>query len=387
MTSVVGVSPDDDNMTPEWYCVAPFRQVYIDNKGISPCCQYTRVNTDLSTWFSGAELQSIQTQMLSNQQPEPCKSCVRDEAAFGQSLRTQSNQDYNNKVVTDTKMNFVDYRASNVCNFKCRSCTPTFSNGIANETIRSPTLQKFFQIEPEKVARVSESNFEYIIENLQDIDRLMFTGGEPTKMPEVKGMLEKVVERDGHRIGILITTNGSFTDSFWYDLVDKIPNLHWTLSLDAVGSAAGIIRHGTHWPTVEKNARWLAKNAASLMINTVVTNLSLFQLNPLLQFVTELQQSSNRRNGCNHRFHVSSRPYRLAADNLDPEKLQQAIVYLEYCLQNSTVESQKSMLTSLIKQLNTAKFDQRLWENCQEYNQCLDELRAENHQELFVPCY
>jgi hypothetical protein len=385
--SVVGVSLDVDNMNPEWYCVAPFRQVYIDNTGVSPCCQYSRLNTDLSTWFSGPELKSIQTQILSNQRPASCESCAQQEATFGQSLRTQSNRDYNNEIFTDTKINFVDYRASNICNFKCRSCSPTFSNGIANETNRSLTLQKFFQIEPEKIARVSESNFEYIIENLQHIDRLMFTGGEPTKMPEVKTMLEKVIERDGHRIGILITTNGSFTDSFWYDIVDKIPNLHWTLSLDAVGSAAGVIRHGTHWPTVEKNARWLAKNVASLMINTVVTNISLFQLNPLLQFVSELQQISNGRNGCDHRFHVSSRPYRLAADNLDLDKLQQAVPYLEYCLQHSTVESQKSMLSSLIKQMTAAKFDQRLWESCQEYNQCLDDFRAENHLELFTPCY
>lgn len=385
--SVVGASLDADNMTPECYCVAPFRQVYIDNTGVSPCCRYPRTNTDLSTWFSGPELKSIQTQILSNQLSESCKSCVHDETVFGQSLRTQSNQDYNNEIFTDTKINFVDYRASNICNFKCRSCGPTFSNGISNETNRSLTLQKFFRSESEKIARVSESNFEYIIENLQHIDRLMFTGGEPTKMPEVKTMLEKVIERDGHRIGILITTNGSFTNSFWYDLVDKIPNLHWTLSLDAVGSAASVIRHGTHWPTVEKNARWLAKNASSLTINTVVTNISLFQLNPLLQFVSELQQISNGRNGCDHRFHVSTRPYMLAADNLDFDKLQQAVPYLEYCLQYSTVESQKSMLSSLIKQMTSAKFDQRLWENCQEYNRCLDDLRSETHQELFTPCY
>ena len=215
----------------------------------------------------------------------------------------------------------------------------------------------------------------------------MFTGGEPTKMPEVKSMLERVVDLAGHRIGIMLTTNGSFTEPFWYDLVDKIPNLHWTLSLDAVGSAAEIIRHGTHWSTVEKNARWLAKNASSLMVNTVVTNISLFQLNPLLQFVKELQTDSNGRNGCDHRFHVSTRPYRLSADNLDPEKLQKAMPYLEYCLQNSTIESQKDMLVSLINQIKSAKFDQTLWDSAQEYNQCLDELRAENYQELFEPSY
>jgi organic radical activating enzyme len=374
-------------MDSRWYCVAPFRQVYIDNKGVSPCCQYTRADKDLKTWFSSQELRSIQDQLLSNQIPKLCESCVRDENAFGQSLRTQSNQDYDNKIFTDTKMNFVDYRANNICNFKCRSCSPTFSNGISNETARSRVLQKFFRIEPDKVARVDQSNFAYIIENLDQIDRLMFTGGEPTKMPEVKSMLEQVIKRAGDRIGILITTNGSFTESFWYELVDKIPNLHWTLSLDAVGSAAEIIRHGTHWPTVEKNAKWLAKNASSLMVNSVVTNISLFQLNPLLKFVAELQNLSNGINGCSHRFHVSSRPYMMSADNLAQEKLQQAVLYLEHCLQQTNIESQQNMLTGLIAQIKIAKFDQHLWSKSQEYNQCLDQIRAENYQSLFEPCY
>lgn len=370
-----------------WYCVAPFRQVYIDNIGVSPCCEYKRSNTDLKTWFASQELRSIQDQLLSNQIPKSCEICVKNETSFGQSLRTQSNQDYDNKIFTDTKMNFVDYRANNICNFKCRSCSPTFSNGISNETARSLVLQKFFKVESEKVARVEQSNFDYIIDHLDQIDRLMFTGGEPTKMPEVRGMLEEVVKRAGDRIGILITTNGSFTDSFWYDLVDKITNLHWTLSLDAVDSAAEIIRHGTHWHTVEHNAGWLAKNASSLMINSVVTNISLFQLNPLLRFVAELQHRSNGHNGCSHRFHVSSRPYMLSADNLDQEKLDQAIPYLEHCLQQTTVESQQSMLVGLIAQIKAAKFDQQLWNKSQEYNLCLDQMRAENYQSLFEPCY
>lgn len=374
-------------MTPEWYCVAPFRQVYIDNTGIAPCCRFAKSNTDLPTWYSSQELKSIQQQILTNQKPVSCISCVKDEEAYGQSLRTQSNQDYNNEVLVDTKINFVDYRASNICNFKCRSCFPIFSNGIANETNRTPALQKFFQTQNEKVARVSESNFEYIIENLHQIDRLMFTGGEPTRMPEVKVMLEEVVRREGQRIGIMITTNGSFADPFWYDLVAKVPNLHWTLSLDAVGTAAEIIRHGTDWSIVEQNAKWLASNASSLLVNTVVTNLSIFQLNPLLEFVANLQKNSNNHNGCNHRFHVSARPYQLAADNLDLEKLQKAVPYLDYCLQHSTVESQKTMLVSLIEKIKTAKFSPELWKKFQEYNQCLDELRGENYQLLFEPSY
>jgi sulfatase maturation enzyme AslB (radical SAM superfamily) len=373
-------------MTDLWYCTAPFRQVYIDNNGVSPCCNFQRYQVNLDTWYSSSTLKQIQDQFLSGQKPSQCSACLKDEQSGRQSLRTENNRDYQNQIFRDTTMNFVDYRASNICNFKCRSCSPAFSNGIARETDNSQTLKKFYIPKSEKVARVDHNNFEYVIKNLDQVDRLMFTGGEPTKMPEVRAMLEEVIKRAGHRIGILITTNGSFTDAFWYDLVSKIDNLHWTLSLDAVGQAAEIIRHGTQWSVVESNARWLSKHAASFTVNTVVTNLSLLQLKPLLKFVKDLKQNSNGRNGCEHHFHVSTKPYYLAADNLSPELRKLAQSYVQHCRASGDwLESQADMLRSLDNLLAASTFSPELWAKSMEFNQTLDQIRQESHWSLFDP--
>lgn len=375
-------------MDDHWYCVAPFRQVYIDNHGIAPCCHIPRKPINLDTWYKSHALKNLQNQFLIGQRPKDCFTCEIQERQTGHSLRTQSNQDYDNQCFADTRMNFIDYRASNICNFKCRSCGPAFSNGIARETDKSQTLQKFYQPSPEKVARVDQTNFDYVIQNLDQVDRLMFTGGEPTKMPEVKDMLAQVIKQAGHRIGVLITTNGSFVEPFWYELVDKIHNLHWTLSLDAVGNAAEIIRHGTDWSVVEYNAWWLSRHAASLTVNTVVSNLSVFQLNPLLKFVRDLKAQSNGRNGCEHRFHISTRPYYLAADNLPPELLKLATDYVARCATtDQLMESQCDLLNSLQKILATAVFDPYLWAQSVEFNQTLDQIRDESHWRLFEPDY
>lgn len=369
-----------------WYCVAPFRQVFIDNNGVSACCQIPRQPGTLADWYASTELAQLQHQLLAGIKPSVCHRCVTQEAQTGNSLRIENNRDYNNEIFTDTVMNFIDYRASNICNFSCRSCGPDFSNKIARESEKSVKLQKFYQAKPDKVARVDEANFTYVIENLDSVDRLMFTGGEPTKMPEVKSMLTEVIKRAANRIGVLITTNGSFDDDFWYELSNRIPNLHWTLSLDAVGEAAEIIRHGTVWSQIEYNARWLATHAASFSVNTTVTNISLFQIKPLLRFVAELKANANGYNGCNHRFHISLRPFRLAADNLSPELLEQAKMYIQNCIDDGPwLDSQITVLNQLHNLLTSATFHPKLWSISQEFNEELDHLRHQSYQTLFTP--
>jgi len=368
-----------------WYCVAPFRQAYIDPSGLSVCCQQQRHNVDLESWQTFQPLKDLQQQFIQGQIPEFCQGCAKQEKQFGSSLRTQSNQDYNNAVFTDTKIDFIDYRSCNICNFKCRSCSPTFSHGIAREVLENPLkLGKYFPTS-NKFVEVTDNNHQWIIDNISQIKRLMLTGGEPTVIPHVRRMLEQVLKKADPDISILITTNGSFSDDFWYKLVDRVPNLHWTLSIDAVGSAAEIIRHGTDWNTVEHNARWLAANASSLTVNTVITNLSVLQLNPLLKFVRNLQQNSNGRNGCDHHFFVSQRPYYLSADNLTAELKSQALIYLQQCQNLNLDTAQSDILHGLIQQISNSVFDPQLWNRSVEYNLELDRLRSQNHQSLFVP--
>jgi len=370
-----------------WYCVAPFRQAYIDNTGVSACCQHPRTATNLASWSTHPTLQQLQQQFLAGEQPPQCQGCVNSEARFGQSLRTQSNQDYRNEIYTDTVINFVDYRASNICNFKCRSCDPIFSHGIAQEVARNSELQKFYIVNQNKVEMVDTENFKWVIDNLDQIDRLMFTGGEPTVMPEVRLMLDQVINKAADRINVLITTNGSFVDDFWYNLPNKIKNLHWTLSLDSVGTAAEIVRHGTEWDTVKHNAEWLAKNASSLMINSTVTNLSLFQLYPLLTFVQQLKAISNGHNGCDHKLQMCRMPTHLSPLNLTAELLTTAVAYVQQCQTLDLLESQQNFLAGLLDELKKSKPVPQQWANFEKINAIQDQLRNENHQVLMVPVF
>ena len=372
----------------DWYCPLPFRHVFVDSTGVAVCCKTPRQSIDLDQWANSKHVKNIQQQMLDGQVPAMCQVCVNEEKITGRSLRTDSQQDYNYQRFTETAIDFVDYRANNICNFKCRSCSPAFSHGIDNETKNSIVLQKFHQPTDKKIVTINDANTEWIGRNLKQIKRLMLTGGEPTRMPEIKYIIEQIVY-DKLDTQILITSNASFKDNFWYELTRLHDNLHWTVSLDAVGPAAEIVRNGTVWEVVEKNARWLASHASSMNINTTITHLNILHLGPLLQFVKELQQESiyprgrHGKEGIRHQFMITPDPAHLSVDCLPPDLRGKAIDHLNNCLALELDSEQKQTIEGLSTHLAQADFDSFQWQRSLEFNQELDLIRGENYMELY----
>jgi pyruvate-formate lyase-activating enzyme len=371
-----------------WYCPLPFKHAFVASNGISACCQTPQQPVDLNQWADSKYLKDFQQRLLSGQPPKECQNCIAQEKISGTSLRLDSLQDYNNHRFTESDIDFVDYRANNICNFKCRSCEPRFSHGIANEVKNSAILQKFHTVTKQKIVAVNSNNAEWIRQNLPQIKRLMLTGGEPTMMPEIRLIVERIVY-DKLDTKIMITSNASFEDDFWCELTRLHDNVHWTVSLDAVGSAAEMIRHGTKWSQVERNVRWLATNAASMNVNTVVSSLNILQLGSLLKFVREIQTDSvfprgrHGKNGLRHQSTVVLLPSLLAASNLPPELRQHAISHVSECLTMALDPEQTQMLQGLLTQLYKNKFDPRAWNHNEIFNNELDQIRGQNHLALY----
>ena len=373
-----------------WYCQMPFKHVYVDSTGLSPCCQIPRRNTTLDQWHTNDFLLKLQQQHLSGQPSPSCQQCYHSEKQYGQSLRTEANRDYTDQVFTETQIDFVDFRSINICNFKCRSCNPVFSNGIAQESNRNPDLQKFYYVDQlPKTLAVDSANTDWILDHLPSLKRVMFTGGEPTYIPEVRYIIERIRQHYPH-IQIIITSNASFQDKFWLDISQDL-NVHWTLSIDAVGPRASIIRHGSDWSRVQQNVIRLCETANSVSINSVITCLSLFGLAPLLKFVREMQHRSrppygrHGDQGCRHQFYVCEKPYYLAATNW-PESIQpRALSYVKNCLDLDLDQEQRDQICNLARSIETNEFDQQVWDSGLLYNQILDRIRNEDHTTLFQP--
>lgn len=371
-----------------FYCPLPFRHIFVDSTGVSPCCQLPRQNINIDSWIDSDFLKSLQQKLSKGEVPAGCQSCVNQEKKYGTSLRLDSWKDYEYNVFTDTKIDFIDYRYSNICNFKCRSCNGTFSHGIAKETRENVKLQKYLPVVSNKTVNLPQTNQAWVIGNIRNFERLMFTGGEPTLIPEVRSILTYILDNKLNHISVMITSNGSWKDDFWYKLTEKLPNIHWTISVDATADTAEVVRHGTDWKQVYKNLSWLAINSPSLDINTVVSNINLLNLRDLLILCRDLQKKSCYPNGkhgdigARHQFFVCQRPYYLAADNWPDDIKPKVICHLQSCLVLDLDVEQRSMIENLLHQIKHSVFDDKLWEQTIEYNSVLDAVRNENSLSL-----
>ena len=293
-------------------------------------------------------------------------------------------------LVSETVIDFVDYRSSNVCNFKCRSCEPFYSNGIAQEAKKHIPLQQYYRNLPEgKIAPTSDLDKKWILDNIHQIKRLMFTGGEPTKIPEVREIVEEIRSIKNCDVNLMFTSNASFTDDYWFEITEKMKNIHWTLSLDAVGAPAEIIRHGTDWPVVSKNIETLFDISPSVNIGTVITNLSFFCIDDLFVYANELlRKYAHRPNGRTHLIALCEWPRYFSPFVWNEELLEKAKKYISQIESMQDLQpSQITAIHSLKHGLSQTQADLRNWQTFQEYNKQLDIIRQQDHTQIFQTGY
>lgn len=338
----------------------------------------------IDQWIAGDALKQIQQNILSGNIDPGCAQCIHNEQQQGVSTRLGALKDYEDQVFDQTNIDYIDYRSSNVCNFKCRTCEPFFSNGIAADVKRSELLQSLYQVPPEKIATVTDKN--WIVSHLPQIKRLMFTGGEPTMLPEVREIID-LVRTTGLDTNIQIITNGSFRDHYWLEIAKAMPNVNFTVSIDAVGASAEIIRHGTDWAQVEHNIRWLAEHGHSLNFSTVISRLNLFQLGPLLAFTRDIRKNYDRPNGRTQFIQLCNHPSYLDPVNWPCMLSESAWRYVNALIKLEDHQPTVDILTRLSENIKTHVYDPDLWEKGERYNLEINRLRNQNHGQLYQPSF
>jgi hypothetical protein len=74
----------------------------------------------------------------------------------------------------------------------------------------------------------------------------------------------------------------------------------------------------------------------------------------------------------------------LAADNLPPDIALQALDHLQQCLTLTLDPEQSQMISGLINAIENMRYDATLWKQSEDYNLTLDQIRFENHKNLYV---
>ena len=102
----------------------------------------------------------------------------------------------------------LDIRFDNKCNLKCRICSSKFSTSWYSDEVK-------LGLQPEKKSEVykktiSSKVFDFIIEQLPNVNELFFAGGEPIIQDGHYAILEKAIELGiSEKISLAYNTNFS----------------------------------------------------------------------------------------------------------------------------------------------------------------------------------
>ena len=273
------------------FCILPWMHMYVHtDSSVWSCC----VNKTMTKGSHGYERTNVMTQpiqdiinndyfkqlrldMLNDVKNENCIDCYALENSSGRSYRNDFNEQFKEQFTELLKTNddgsiddfetiYLDFRFSNLCNFKCRSCRPEWSSNWAKET--KDNKDHPYKIWDDNIPKhdLTEEQFIDRFEGtLKTVERLYFAGGEPLAAKEHYWILNYLIENNNTDLILEYNTNLSMLKNTKLKLsvVDywkKFSNIRIRVSLDASGKRAEYLRSGTDWKLIEDNFRYIKEN-------------------------------------------------------------------------------------------------------------------------------
>ncbi len=292
---------DKQLSTKDSLCYYPWIHLYVNPQGlVGTCCEFNEDfplgninNSTLTDIVNNSSMREVRQQMLSNQRPSICSACWKREDNGIVSARQVVNQrwakyasliDATNQdgSISDFKLRYLDFRASNICNLKCRMCSGKFSSRIAQEESDIYNYNKF--IELKLSANEINNTLHFVEENIQDIDAVYFAGGEPLLMSEHYQILDLLIKHNRTDVKLSYNTNLTVLKYKNINIIDYWKQfIHVSLgaSIDLIGNQANYVRGGTDYNVLEQHFHQV-KDYVDFNITSIVHILNIFNL-PKLQ--------------------------------------------------------------------------------------------------------
>ena len=290
-------------MTSKTFCILPWIHTYVNPDGsVLPCCigDYSQhlgnVQQDkvVEIWNS-EKYQTMRQKMLTGERCTECVACYNNEDAGVKSFRQHVNEEYAEFIpsATDTSppmnLKYLDVRWSNICNFKCRTCSSTYSSSWATEDNKHGADKKVFIFAGGVSNDDLYSQFEPYLGTVKEI---YFAGGEPLLTDKHYDILDKLIATGNTDIKLRYSTNLSSLTYKQKNIVDywnKFSRVIVYVSLDSWGERAEYIREGTEWQTIEQNIKFVKANAPSvyLGVSSVVSAFNVATLPEFLYYLND----------------------------------------------------------------------------------------------------
>jgi MoaA/NifB/PqqE/SkfB family radical SAM enzyme len=248
----------------------------------------------------------IRRRMVKGSPVKECSKCYQTEAEGGTSLRqimnlhagcrddgTGENDSFKRalNVVTQNSGNAAPPSAlhlwlGNLCNLKCRMCSPAFSSRVASDPVQSKWLGEVGTVDtPSRIpqhAYWSQSEqvvFEEVFSHPELLRWVHFTGGEPLLHRSFLTIVQKLVDSgDASHIGIYLNSNGTVYTRQVSSLLKQFSSIELAVSLDGMGKLQEYIRPPSKWDTVCRNLFAFHHDGVPVSIRPTVQAYNVFDL-------------------------------------------------------------------------------------------------------------
>lgn len=282
-------------------CIVPWTHLNVTPQGkVRHCCvgtDYHNYAGDLSKntleeIYNGEYMRKLRLQMLADEKPKACSKCYETEASSGTSSRVVHNSFFNYKLkkladitnedgsLNKVELSYWDFRFSNLCNYKCRTCSPESSSAWTSDARTIKWLGKV----KDKVESAQSQNFSvaHLEKYIDQVRKIYFSGGEPLLMDEHWQILDLLDSKKKYYVVLSYNTNLSkltYGNKNVLDYWQKWGKWAWVWpSIDEVDERAELVRSGTNWQQVEQNLKDISKLDIVIAPNISVSCMNVFRL-------------------------------------------------------------------------------------------------------------
>lgn len=263
------------------YCMAQYRNVYINNGKARPCCWYERRElnnkvenlVDIVDVFHSEEFDAIRNNP--SERPTGCWKCQMHEDNGGTSHRHLWNErEVDNGEV---KLTDLDIYMGNLCNLACVTCSShNSSKWIAEEQKIFGTAQKTTQ---------DDIDIKLNWDLVKDLKRIKLAGGEVTIMPDHKKFLQQLINFDvAKNITLVYIVNNTTDPTQFADLFAQFKKVEFILSIDGIGEVSDYVRYLSKWNSLEENINKTISMNIDVSVNCVVSILNVYHLPELIKW-------------------------------------------------------------------------------------------------------
>ena len=285
---------------------------YIDTTGGSG--KYQPLSLD--EWWNGDHVRRIRRQMMAGELPPECEVCDK------KLLNTDVYRDYfwhlfkhhydrvweTTEPDGSTSMQPIswDYRFSNLCNFKCRTCGDMLSSAWESEQRQHNMINwdnpKNNWMRPEIKSDIIafqqstvEQEFAEAVEQHR-VEEIYWVGGEPLMYEQHWRYMNRIIELgDGPNLYARYNTNLSRVEyrgiNLYKDILTQIRDYQICASLDGTGQIGEYIRTGLdygEWYTNFMRGLEIMRNKRQWRIDFTLTLPGLFEVERIQELATKL---------------------------------------------------------------------------------------------------